>query len=96
MFEDTHNIRNGYDRITDVIYEHQFVGTVEILVHADSQRQRSGFVACILHLVYMPVRPEQGSVAYSDISPDFLHFLCIPQRECIVVAVGDEDTLLSH
>ena len=41
----------------------------------------------------MPVCTEKGSVAYSHVIPDTLDFLGIPEREGVIVAMSDKNTI---
>ena len=95
MAEYFHHDGKRYHLIPGIIDRRPFVGTVKILLRPYLQVQRPGLVHCVFHLVDMPVRAEKGRIADSHVCPYPFDFLCIPQRECIVVAVRHQDTVLS-
>ena len=43
----------------------------------------------------MPVSSKKGSIHYTDIGTDALNLLGIPEREGIVVSMGDEYSVLA-
>ena len=52
--------------------------------------RQCGRVVCrTLHLVYVPVGLHIREVAYACISAHALHFLIVPQRERVVIAIGE-------
>ena len=62
-----------------------------ILVACPGDRQRSGLVSLFLHLVDIPVCLQVAGVTYADIGTDAFYLLGIPQGECVVVAIGEDD-----
>ena len=79
-----------------VLDRHPLVGPVEVLLLAYRQIQRRGIVDGVPHLVDVPVCSQKGGVAYSHIVPETLDLLGVPEREGVVVAVGNEQTIPLH
>ena len=96
MLEQGHHVPYVHHLVPGVIDRNHIVGAVEVLLWTHGEREGSGLVHCPLHLVNVPVGAEQGSVADTHVRAHFLHFLGIPGREGVVVAVGDEYAVLSH
>ena len=44
----------------------------------------------------MPVCSKKRSIADTHVRAHILYLLGIPERECIIVSVGHEDTVLSY
>ena len=90
MLEDRHDVRDRKDLVTGVVDIHGVVGTVQILALRNGQRQRLGVVDGEFHLSDVPVGAEQGRIDDADVRTDGFDLLGIPERESIVVAVGDQ------
>ena len=96
MAEHCHHVFNHH-LASAVIYDRDiFVGSIKILHLRDGQRQRSRFVAGVFHLIYVPVCSEQRSVQNTYIRTDALNFLGVPQREGIVVSMGNKETVRTY
>ena len=70
------------------------VGVLTVIDIADSfpgDGQRGRVVGGTLHLVGVPVRLEIGEVADTGVGALSFHFLVVPEREGVVVAVGEDD-----
>ena len=72
------------------------IDSIKILVLADGKLQGRRIVAGILHLVDVPVGPQKRSVADPDIVSEALDLLDIPQREGVIVAMGNQKAILSY
>ena len=96
MLEDCHHVGQRDDLIPGVDDADVVVGAVEVLQVGDADRQRRGLVDGVTHLVYVPVGTQERGVDYPHVCPDVLHLLGIPEREGVVVAVGDEDSVLPY
>ena len=95
MAEHAHHIRKKHCSVAGVIYIYVFICTIEILARSYSKVKRSGLVDGILHLIDMPVRSEQRSIADTHVRTNILHLLGIPQREGVVVAMSYKDSVFS-
>ena len=62
---------------------------VLLLTHADGHRR--AVVGTALHLLDIPVGIEETQVHDAHIRPVSLHFLHVPEREGVVVTIGEED-----
>ena len=58
--------------------------------------QRSRFVGRTAHLCHIPVGGEIRHVDHSDVGAVAFHFLCIPEREGVVVAGGEDDAVFVY
>ena len=96
MLEYAHHIRKKEGGITSIIYIYELVGTIEILLRPHCKVQRCRLVHRILHLVDMPVCSQKGCIGDTHVCADIFHFLGIPERECIIVTVSNEDTVRAN
>ena len=78
MFEEFHHIRDAHYGAPLVVNGDIFIGAVKVLLGAYAKVERCAFVACIFHLVDVPVGAEQRCVGYSHVCAHVFHFLGIP------------------
>ena len=93
VLEDGHDVGNRQGLLAGIVDGNVFVGAVQILLRTHGQVQRSRFVHGVFHLVDVPVGSQQGRVDNPHIRTDVFHLLRVPEREGIVIAVGDEDAV---
>ncbi|MPM82202.1 hypothetical protein SDC9_129263 [bioreactor metagenome] len=74
-------------------YLYQVIGPVNILLAGNGEIQRFRFVNLVLHLVDIPVGPKQGGVHYPHIGAYPLYLLQVPERESVVVAMCDQNSI---
>ena len=93
MAEELHHVCNAHHLAALVVDGDVLVGAVEVLRLAYAERQGLALVAGPFHLVDVPVGAEQGGVGDAHVRTHVFHFLGVPEREGVVVAVGDEHAL---
>ena len=76
------------------INSHLVIYPVVVQFYRKSYRQRVGLVCFSLHLVDIPVGVEQHKIADSHVSPYTFNLLVVPERESIVIAVGEQNSVL--
>ena len=69
---------------------HKVACASHILIVSKADGQRSRLVSAAFHLVGIPVGIDISKVYHTHVGTVAFHLLNIPERECIVVAVGKE------
>ena len=71
------------------------VGSLYVVVARPADGQSGRTVGRTLHLVDIPVGIEIAQIADAGIRADALYFLVVPEREGIVVAIGEDNRVLA-
>ena len=96
VLEHVHHVRQQHGRAVVVGNIHKLVGAVQVLLLRDREFERFALVAGPFHLVDVPVRPQQRGIHHTHVRAHALNLLGIPQREGIVVSVGDQEAVLPY
>ena len=79
------------DRLALAVYQNDISRPLTVLLFVHHDGKWGTLVGPATHLVNVPVRVEQAQVADAYIRADALHFLGVPKREGVVVAIGEDD-----
>ena len=72
-------------------FDRQVIVPVGVFVARQGERHGIGVVALQFHLVYVPVGAQVAHVHHADVGAHPFDFLCVPQREGVVVSVVHDD-----